>query len=348
MKSTDSDVYPKSAKTVAHAPVLPLSQFALFRTGDPDHARELVARKFCPHRLETRGGHRLFDARQHSVRGAMLSINYIQYGATVLIDPGELQDFYLIQLPIDGGAEIGNGNVVFESDRQQGSVLNPDRQTRMIWRAGCRQLIVYIHRRQMQVFAEKLTGRLLAKPVVFDPRINFGHKPAREWRRKVSALFAAADEGSLFGSAESLQQKLLEEQVVAGFLAIQPSNLSQFLAEKPASLCAGYLGRAQRYIIENADRPIALSDIAVAADVSVRSLQYEFMKVHAQSPIQFLRRERLMRIRQELASGHCENTVARVAAKWGMPHFGRFSRYYAETFGELPSKTRMDANRLRQ
>ncbi|MCP4314713.1 MAG: AraC family transcriptional regulator [Hyphomicrobiales bacterium] len=72
------------------------------------------------------------------------------------------------------------------------------------------------------------------------------------------------------------------------------------------------------------------------------------MKALSQSPMQVLRKERLMRIRQELASGHCDNTVAGVAAKWGMPHFGRFSRYYAHEFEELPSDTRQAANSLRR
>ncbi|MEX3008735.1 AraC family transcriptional regulator [Hoeflea sp. TYP-13] len=326
----------------------PLSQYALFRTSDPDHARELVAQKFCSHRLETIGAHRIFDACQHSVRGAMLSINYIRYGATVLIDPGELQDFYLIQLPINGDAQIANGNVVFDSNASNGSVLNPDRKTQMIWQAGCEQLIIYIDREAMTSFAERMIGRSLSKPLVFDPHIVLERQDTLCWRHKVAAFYAAADDGRLFCSAATLQQRMLEEELMAEFLQIQPSNISQFCRASQPSLAPGYVSRARRYIIENADRPIALGDIAAAADVSVRALQYEFMKVLSQTPMQVLRRERLMRIRQELASGHCDNTVARVAAKWGMPHFGRFSRYYSSEFGELPSTTRQAANEVRQ
>lgn len=349
MKSAQCVVYPKYAKTDAKGGlVLPLARYELFRTKDPDHARDLVASKFCPHRLDTIGSYRQFDACQHSVHGAMLSINYLQYGATVLIDPGELQDFYLIQMPIAGGAEIGNGSVVFDSDKRHGSILNPDRKTRMIWHAGCRQLIIYIGRCQLQGFAEKLTGRSLSKPVVFDPHVDFERQAARKWRSGVMALYAAAEEGRLFGDIEPLYQKILEEQLIADFFAIQPSNISQFLADGPPSLSIGYLARARRYMKENAHRPIALGDIADAAGASVRTLQNEFMKAYSQTPMQVLRQERLMRIRQELASGHCENTVSSVAAKWGMAHFGRFSRYYEDQFGEQPSVTRKSANRLRR
>ncbi|WP_169054225.1 AraC family transcriptional regulator [Nitratireductor sp. XY-223] len=326
----------------------PLSQHALFRTSDPDHARELVARKFCGHRLEPLAERDAFDARHHFARGAMLAINYMQYGATVLIDPGELRDFYLIQIPVAGGAQIANGSVVFDSDTENGTILNPDRKTRMVWHAGCEQYLIYIARDVLTAFAEQLIGRYLTKPLVFDPHIDFGRRGARNWRRKVMAIYAAADDGSLFTADARQSQRMLEEQLLATFLEIQPSNISHFLERAPASLAPGYVTRARRYIVENAQRPIALSDIAAAADVSVRALQYEFMKSLSMSPMQALRKERLMRIRQELGSGHCDGTVACVAAKWGMPHFGRFSRYYASEFGELPSNTIRTSKLLKQ
>ncbi len=34
-----------------------------------------------------------------------------------------------------------------------------------------------------------------------------------------------------------------------------------------------------------------------------------------------------------------ENTVSKIAYKWGFTHMGRFSAYYTELFGENPSQT---------
>ena len=326
----------------------PLSQYALFRTGDPERAREQVAQKFCGHRLEPLAERAAFDACHHFARGAMLAINYMRYGATVLIEPGELQEFYLIQIPVAGGARIVNGSVAFDSDLGNGTILNPDRTTRMVWYSGCEQLLIYIDRQALTEFAERLIGRHIATPLVFDPQISFAQSASRDWRKKVMAIYAAADDGSLFTPASNHAQRLLEEELLAMFLRLQPSNISQFFKDDPPSLAPGYLMRARRYIAENAQHPIALSDIAAAADVLVRALQYEFMKSLSMSPMQALRKERLMRIRQELASGHCNATVARIAAKWGMPHFGRFSQYYALEFGELPSNTKSASKLLRQ
>src|SRR5690606_28944112 len=86
----------------------PLAGFSLFESSDLDEARERVARVFCPHRLDMIG-RGTFDACHNHVAGERLSLNYIQYGAKTLIAPGELKDFYLLQIPISGGAAISNG-----------------------------------------------------------------------------------------------------------------------------------------------------------------------------------------------------------------------------------------------
>lgn len=89
---------------------LPLSHYQLFQTGDVDEARECVARIFCPHGLHVAHPGTALDARHHSVRLHQdVSLNYVQYGPAVRIDPGYLGDFYLLQIPLRGGAEIRCG-----------------------------------------------------------------------------------------------------------------------------------------------------------------------------------------------------------------------------------------------
>ena len=88
---------------------VPLSGHVLFQSDDLDCARERVAQKFCRTRLDIVGSRRAFRASHHHAAGDMLSLNYISYGADVEIDPGELGDFYLIQMPVTGAATIRNG-----------------------------------------------------------------------------------------------------------------------------------------------------------------------------------------------------------------------------------------------
>ncbi len=325
----------------------PLNQNELFTTNDLDEARELVAKLFCSHKLDIISNSEEMHLQLNSVAGAQLSINYIHYGATVLIEPGELENFYLIQIPLRGNAEITNGQFQCDSNCMIGTILNPDRHTKMIWHAGCQQILIYIDKNSFKKFIEKFIGRSLRKPAIFETEINFNRPELANWRRHLIALVAAADAGKLFGGAEFLNQQLLEQELLSEFVTFQPSNIQQFTKSVATGPVEIYVKRAQQYIIENAANPIALDDIATAVGVPGRTLQYGFQCSLNSSPMAALRSERLMQVRHELASGHCERTIASTATKWGFFHFGRFSQYYRQKFGERPIETMRQANYLR-
>jgi transcriptional regulator GlxA family with amidase domain len=74
--------------------------------------------------------------------------------------------------------------------------------------------------------------------------------------------------------------------------------------------------------------------------VSERALAYAFKEVMGLTPMAYLIRLRLHRVRQALlAATHGSTTVSAVALDWGFWHFGEFSHAYKECFGELPSDT---------
>lgn len=108
-----------------------LKVHALFRSRDLDEAREKGTAVFCPHRLETLGARSLFDARQHHLPGRHRSLNYIEYGARTLIAAGELGEFYLLQIPLEGGAEITNGRDCYLFTPDRAANLNPHLPARM-------------------------------------------------------------------------------------------------------------------------------------------------------------------------------------------------------------------------
>jgi len=74
--------------------------------------------------------------------------------------------------------------------------------------------------------------------------------------------------------------------------------------------------------------------------VSERTLENAFRQVVGLTPMNYLVRLRLHRVRQSLLAGtHGTTTVSAEAMKWGFWHFGEFSRAYKDCFGELPSDT---------
>lgn len=104
------------------------------------------------------------------------------------------------------------------------------------------------------------------------------------------------------------------------------------------------LRRALAYIDDHADQPITVADIAAAAHVTVRALQYAFRQHLDSTPLAHLRRVRLAHVHQDLlaADPHGGATVTEVAARWGFFHPGRFAALYREAYLRTPRETLLD------
>ena len=97
---------------------------------------------------------------------------------------------------------------------------------------------------------------------------------------------------------------------------------------------------AEDYALSHADDHVSVSDLCRVAAVSERTLEYAFKEVMGLTPVAYLMRLRLHRVRQALlAATQGSTTVSVEALNWGFWHFGEFSRAYKGCFGELPSDT---------
>jgi AraC family transcriptional regulator, ethanolamine operon transcriptional activator len=83
-----------------------------------------------------------------------------------------------------------------------------------------------------------------------------------------------------------------------------------------------------------------VTDLCRVTGVSERTLEYAFKEITGLTPMAYLIRLRLHRVREALLVATPESTTVSVAAlNWGFWHFGEFSRAYKDCFGELPSET---------
>jgi AraC-like DNA-binding protein len=101
------------------------------------------------------------------------------------------------------------------------------------------------------------------------------------------------------------------------------------------------LRRALAYIDDHADEPLTVSDIAGAAHVTARALQYAFRRHMDTTPLAHLRRVRLAHAHQDLMAGDPTDgtTVTEIAARWGFHHPGRFASLYRNTYRSAPHQT---------
>jgi len=84
---------------------------------------------------------------------------------------------------------------------------------------------------------------------------------------------------------------------------------------------------------------LTLSEVAEAAGISVRSLQYGFHRFRSVTPLAYLRQIRLEAVQAELSSPLNVLSVRDVALKWGFAHMGHFAARYRAAYGEAPSET---------
>ena len=88
------------------------------------------------------------------------------------------------------------------------------------------------------------------------------------------------------------------------------------------------------------DGNISIESLAEQYNVSERTLQKSFKSLFGFAPTYFLRQMKLNLVHRDLKYANAKNEkVSRIAQKWGFMHMGRFSKYYAELFGENPSQT---------
>jgi transcriptional regulator GlxA family with amidase domain len=97
---------------------------------------------------------------------------------------------------------------------------------------------------------------------------------------------------------------------------------------------------AEDHALSQTGATLYVTDLCKAAGVSERTLEYAFKEVMGLTPVAYLIRLRLHRVRQALlATTPGSTTVSAEALFWGFWHFGEFSRAYKDCFGELPSDT---------
>lgn len=88
------------------------------------------------------------------------------------------------------------------------------------------------------------------------------------------------------------------------------------------------------------DGAISIESLAKEHQVSEKTLQNSFKSLFGFTPKRFLRLLKLNHVHHELKYlDSKENSVSKVAQKWGFSHMGQFTRYYTELFNENPSHT---------
>lgn len=308
----------------------------IFQSHDLDETRDHIARTYCPHDLSVmRQGGQLGAWLNH--RQLMnIGLGTMSYGADVEISGIEDQNFLLLMLPLTGQADIGYGSNWVNSNSEQASVISTVELDRMRWSQDCSQLVVQISTDAIDRQMTMMMGRALSKPVRFDPAMALmGDR--RLWWNYVMLLLEELSGADATGARASIAH--LETLLIVKLLETQPNNYSEQLQPQPCKIAPSHVRKVERYIIDNADRPIGLEELVEVSGVSARALFDGFRRFRGSSPMAYLRSVRLERVHDDLRSAKPGETVTTIACRWGFYQFGRFAGQYRSVYGELPSDT---------
>lgn len=321
---------------------LPLSRFSLFHTRDVDQARESVARVFCPHVLNTCHPRDALDARHHSAPlGADASLNYVQYGPAVEIDPGHLGSFYLLQIPLRGGATVWCGGKEVRADRAMASLPSPTESLRMRWADDSPHLIVRFSQAAVLAQLAQLAQCEVQGPPVFEPGVRLDDPSVAPAVAFVRYLCDALDADPGFAGSPLARQA--ESYLISTLLLQLPHSQRPLLdASARRALLPRTVRRAQEFMRAHAAEPLTLVDLCRHLGVSARGLQQAFAAATGESPMAHWRGLRLDLVRQALVSGAIRaepGALTRLAERYGFFHAGHFAAHYQRRFGERPGDT---------
>ncbi len=129
----------------------------------------------------------------------------------------------------------------------------------------------------------------------------------------------------------------IERRLLDGLL----STLSEPLPPENATARRWIARRAAAVLEARCREDIGIADVCETVGASRRTVHLGFMELYGVSPMKYLRALRLSGVRRDLrrTRGDAAHITA-LATAWGFNHLGRFSAYYREFFGELPSSER--------
>jgi AraC-like DNA-binding protein len=307
-----------------------------FKTQDLDEARELVSQVYCDHHLSSTSGR--VDAFHYHLPLHGISLNYMSYGPEAIIEPGYINDFYLIQLPLRGSARIEADGRIIDTYPGKAIVIDPNAYTRMIWSEGCEQFLVQISKDLVNKMIAQCLGEKLPKETRFIDCMD--HRDGEHqawWRHLFNFVQEYGQEHSIYKNDDITQ--LTVESLVKSLLYQVENNHSDHLHDKQQKILPKHVKIAQNFIHEHFGEHLVVKDLVEMLEISERSLFEGFRKYSNTTPMKFLLDVRLREAHRCLSDPRCNHSITEVAFSCGFTQLGRFSKLYRQMFGELPSET---------
>ncbi len=295
-------------------------------------ADTLGAFTVCKHKSRGRLG---FSGRLNVLSG--VTAYDIAYSGEQTIIPDHPHEGHAIVVSLDGSVIIEEGGRRYAISGSQAAA---------VWSTAVERVQVVGHSRHYGVHVEtqavndrlaRLLERPVRQPLVFSPERALTPVTTPIFIGLIQTLSNA----QLPGAAEAALGLTdnLQTAIVDLLLRTTTHNHTEALARPPALIAPRYVKRAIEYMNANLTQAVSQDDIADAAGVGVRALQYGFQRFVGASPVEHMRSLRLAGARRDLERDRI-SSVAEIAAKWRFSNPGRFAAIFAKAYGMGPAEFR--------
>lgn len=99
------------------------------------------------------------------------------------------------------------------------------------------------------------------------------------------------------------------------------------------------MAKIERYLDDHTETIVGLQDLCRGTGLPLRTIETIIRSRNDLPALEYLRRRRLASVRNCLLMPEANTTITSAATRFGFWHLGRFSGYYMQIYGELPSTT---------
>lgn len=259
------------------------------------------------------------------------------YAATVEKTAHEWSWHHVISMPVKGSMQstVNGRETIADSDRFV--VRSPAIVQQFETTAQTEELFLALDPSYLRTFCARLIGRPLPTDIIFAPELSPLAPHARAIR--LTGELCLNDVCNAEPEATRQFEVQFQEFIASALLLHQPHNYSDELSGRASPPAPRDVKRVMDYIHANLHDVIRLEDLITVANVPGRTLNEHFRRFLNQSPMAYVKHQRLKLARGLLMKQEI-GTVTEIATHCGFYHLGRFSIDYARAFGESPSATR--------
>lgn len=302
-----------------------LERHRLFRCDSPQRSHDAVAEAFCDHGLQWGSGR--VDTALSRLPFEHTELYLLQYGAEVEVRPRAFVDFVLVHVSLSGVLSLEGERDRLDCRTGGAVLLGRQPALKMRWAEGTRQLILKIPRHR------------LPDDLAIPPALTFDAIRTQQLKSLLQALLYASQTRHA-GPGQDDWVASLEQSLISFILqALLPPTASAGAGPLPApTRDQARIEKLMGYLQGRLGAPIALEDMARVTGLSPRGLHLLCQRELGRTPTTILRDLRLDAVRERLQASP-DTAITELALTHGFGHLGRFSAYYRERFGELPTQT---------